>query len=182
VTVEDLVYLKKEGLGMKKVAVMEALIDVGTSWDNLEIRVFETMAADEEANNVAVRLKVCTYLLTHSLTHLLTHLTTYSLTYSLKTDAGKERQRIVLEHSEDIEEMTQFFKNIGTYSLTHLTIYSLTHLTIYSLTHLTIYSLTHLTTYSLTHLTIYSLTHLTIYSLTHLTIYSLTHLTIYSLI
>ena len=80
-TVEDLVYLKKEGLGMRKVAVMEALIDAGTSWDNLEIRVFETMAADEEANNVAFRLKVCTYLLTHLTTYSLTHLTTYSLTH-----------------------------------------------------------------------------------------------------
>ena len=66
---------------MKKVAVMEALIDVGTSWDNLEIRVFETMAADEEANNVAVRLKVCTYLLTHLTTYSLTHLTIYLLTH-----------------------------------------------------------------------------------------------------
>ena len=45
--------------------------------------MFSTLAAEEEAKQLAERLK---------------------------TEAGRERQRVILEHAEDIDEMSEFFR------------------------------------------------------------------------
>ena len=52
---------------------------------NTTYRVFETAVAEEEARTLAERLK---------------------------TAAGRKRQKMILEHAEDIEELSVFFKDV----------------------------------------------------------------------
>jgi hypothetical protein len=68
---------------LKRLTVIEVLADQDTTWDRLAVRVFETVALEEEARQLAERLR---------------------------TDAGKKRQKMIQEHAEDIEELSAFFR------------------------------------------------------------------------
>lgn len=86
VFLEDVARLKKSSVKLKKASTAEVLAEKGTSWSALEILVFETLTAEEEARKLAGRLK---------------------------TDQGRKRQKLVLEHTEDIEDMAEFFRAAG---------------------------------------------------------------------
>ena len=78
----QIINLKKISFGLKRISIVEEFADNHLSWDRLESRVFETLAAEEEAKQLEDRLK---------------------------TEQGRERQRLILEHAEDIDEMSAFF-------------------------------------------------------------------------
>jgi len=78
--------LKIMSLKLKRISVFEIFAHNRTSWDQLDVRVFESLAAEEEARVAADRAK---------------------------TEEGRERQRIILEQSEDIDEMFSFFVKAG---------------------------------------------------------------------
>jgi len=78
--------LKVMSLRLKRISVFEIFAYHRTSWDQLDVRVFESLAAEEEARVAADRAK---------------------------TEEGRERQRIILEQSEDIDEMFNFFVKAG---------------------------------------------------------------------
>jgi glucan-binding YG repeat protein len=75
--------LKLMAKQLRKLTIIEVLADEDTTWERLAVRVFETQALEEEARKLAERLK---------------------------TDAGKKRQKMILEHAEDIDELAQFFR------------------------------------------------------------------------
>ena len=70
--------LKAMARRLRALTTIEVLAERGTTWERLEVRVFETLAADEQARQLAERLK--------------------------KTEAGRKRQKMkmILEHAEDI--------------------------------------------------------------------------------
>jgi hypothetical protein len=71
---------------LKRISVFEIFAHNRTSWDQLDVRVFETLAIEEEEKLAKDRAK---------------------------TEDGRERQRILLEQSEDIDEMFGFFTKAG---------------------------------------------------------------------
>ena len=75
--------LKLLARSLRRISVIEEFADNGCSWNKLQERVFQTLAAEEEAKILAERLK---------------------------TEQGRDRQKKILEHAEDIEEMTDFFR------------------------------------------------------------------------
>jgi hypothetical protein len=81
---EQVEELKRMSRGLKRITLIEQFVDNSISWDKLEQRVLETLAAEEEAAALAERLK---------------------------TEMGRDRQRKILEHAEDIDEMVDFFRN-----------------------------------------------------------------------
>lgn len=83
VTKEQVNELKRMSRGMKRISLVEQFADNSVSWEKLEGRVLETMAAEEEAAALAERLK---------------------------TEMGRDRQRKILEHAEDIDEMVDFLR------------------------------------------------------------------------
>jgi len=83
VTKEQVNELKRMSRGMKRISLVEQFADNGVSWEKLEGRVLETLAAEEEAAALAERLK---------------------------TEMGRDRQRKILEHAEDIDEMVDFLR------------------------------------------------------------------------
>jgi hypothetical protein len=86
ITTASIKDLKFKSLKLKRISVFEILAHNRTSWDQLDVKVFETLAKEEEAKLAADRAK---------------------------TEEGRERQRIILEQSEDIEEMFGFFTSAG---------------------------------------------------------------------
>ena len=86
ITADNVKDLKLHSLKLKRISVFEIFAHNRTSWDQLDVRVFESLAAEEEAKLAADRAK---------------------------TEDGRERQRILLEQSEDIDEMFGFFTKAG---------------------------------------------------------------------
>jgi hypothetical protein len=86
ITANNVKDLKLHSLMLKRISVFEIFAHNRTSWDQLDVRVFESLAAEEEARVAADRAK---------------------------TEEGRERQRIILEQSEDIDEMFSFFVKAG---------------------------------------------------------------------
>ena len=67
----------------KRITIIEELADHSMTWDKLQEMVFLTLAAKEEAKALEERLK---------------------------TEQGRDRQKRILEHGEDVDEMAEFFK------------------------------------------------------------------------
>ena len=86
ITSEQVKGLKLHSLKLKRISVFEIFAQLRTSWDQLDVRVFETLAAEDAARIAKDRAK---------------------------TEEGREKQRIILEQSEDIDEMYGFFSKAG---------------------------------------------------------------------
>ena len=86
ITADNVKDLKLHSLMLKRISVFEIFAHNRTSWDQLDVRVFETLAIEEEEKLAKDRAK---------------------------TEDGRERQRILLEQSEDIDEMFGFFTKAG---------------------------------------------------------------------
>lgn len=87
----DIAKLKLKAKRLRKLTIIETFAELDCSWELLDRRLHETLAAEDEARKYAE---------------------------SLKTEAGRQRQKMVLEHQEDIDDMTDFLKAEGGLSKT----------------------------------------------------------------
>jgi hypothetical protein len=83
---EDVRELRTFALQVRRLTVDALLTKNNTSWDDLNLRVFETLAAEEEAR---------------------------ILKEKLYTNTGRDRHRAILEHAEDIDDMAMFIRSAG---------------------------------------------------------------------
>jgi hypothetical protein len=80
----DVDNLKAKSKYLRRMSIVEALVDSKTSWEILQEMVYATLAVEEEARILADKLK---------------------------SEEGRERLRIIKEHEDDIEDLCTFFKD-----------------------------------------------------------------------